>query len=565
MRKPAFKDVILSCFLPGARSLLHSKAPGRFVDVCVTVGDLNIFRRPSSPYLPFLDPDTSCIDLSNEIGSHIYPLHALQFTTEFDDPPPLELLYKLQSLTIAHSKFVLLLQSLAHSSRRPVEPELEYNSPRRSNLQIPPPGIKRLYFPEPLYYSASPAIHRTPSFNRYKRSQCVQVVTGESRPPAKKRSFLVRSKQPLPPPSLDFLIRQSYFSPWRRTLQSSSSITMSELTLPRRRRFHNTSSMSDSSLSTSAPLSMIQESRGSPSALRILTPLQSPHNIHLATSRSHAPILRVFEPCSELNDTSIAACENQLSDAGLWDHLSVGDVVCNLGYVPPSPLQEYDPMEDFGALTSASLRSRHSSLGNRSATDDTAWLVYDGFGLVQYSPATEPPPLKDALALVTPYYYSHILPGSAHPFFTLDLYSRLARFRGFVNDPRGNVFPPPIPPKFELITVLTRVRSPHSAGGYAMVKSYKWVATIKGIKTAISGDAEVGIGWLTDQWVLEVDGTLEGRRMLDSLLTPLAPHIAGDWARGDLVWEVDRQRSNFHKTWFRCVHFRLTPSHVGGY
>ena len=259
----------------------------------------------------------------------------------------------------------------------------------------------------------------------------------------------------------------------------------------------------------------------------------------------------MFVPCSELDDASIAACENQLVDADLWDHLSVGDIVCNLGYIPPSPPPELEgPIE--GA--SASVGSWPSSLGSGGATDDAVWLVYDGFGLVQYSPTMEPPPLKDALTLVTPYYYSHILPSSAHPIFTLDLHSRLSTFRWSMNTTRRNGLPPHVPPKFELIAMLTNVRSPQSPGGYAMVKRYKWIATVKGVRAAVSGDVEVGSGWLTDEWVLEVDGTLEGRRLLDSLLTVVV-HVATDWARGDLVWEVDRQRSNFHKTWFRFVHF----------
>ena len=55
MQKPALKDTILSYFLPGFRSLLRSKAPELFVDVRVTVSDLNIFREQS--FLPlFLLP-----------------------------------------------------------------------------------------------------------------------------------------------------------------------------------------------------------------------------------------------------------------------------------------------------------------------------------------------------------------------------------------------------------------------------------------------------------------------------------------------------------------------------
>lgn len=49
MQEPALKDTILSHFLPGFRSLLRSKTPELFVDVHVTVSDLNVFREPSFP------------------------------------------------------------------------------------------------------------------------------------------------------------------------------------------------------------------------------------------------------------------------------------------------------------------------------------------------------------------------------------------------------------------------------------------------------------------------------------------------------------------------------------
>lgn len=56
MQKPALKDTILSYFLPGFRSLLRFKAPELFVDVRVTVSDLNVFRKQI--FLPsLLGPD----------------------------------------------------------------------------------------------------------------------------------------------------------------------------------------------------------------------------------------------------------------------------------------------------------------------------------------------------------------------------------------------------------------------------------------------------------------------------------------------------------------------------
>jgi hypothetical protein len=58
IQQPALKDAILSCSLPRFCSLLRSKAPKLFVDVCVTVGDLNVFSEPISPSFSVLDPDS---------------------------------------------------------------------------------------------------------------------------------------------------------------------------------------------------------------------------------------------------------------------------------------------------------------------------------------------------------------------------------------------------------------------------------------------------------------------------------------------------------------------------
>lgn len=57
MQEPALKDAILSHFLPGFRSLLRTKTPELFVDVRVTVSDLNVFRELSFPYCFSFVPD----------------------------------------------------------------------------------------------------------------------------------------------------------------------------------------------------------------------------------------------------------------------------------------------------------------------------------------------------------------------------------------------------------------------------------------------------------------------------------------------------------------------------
>jgi hypothetical protein len=52
MEKPALKTAILSYFLPGFRSLLRFKSLELFVDVRITISDLNIFREPGLSIYP---------------------------------------------------------------------------------------------------------------------------------------------------------------------------------------------------------------------------------------------------------------------------------------------------------------------------------------------------------------------------------------------------------------------------------------------------------------------------------------------------------------------------------
>jgi hypothetical protein len=217
----------------------------------------------------------------------------------------------------------------------------------------------------------------------------------------------------------------------------------------------------------------------------------SPHELRMATFRSRAPIVRVFVPCPELSEDSIPECEEQLMHSGLWQHLSIGDVICNLGYVPPVQAEDSD--------------------GNARRT----WLIYNGEGLVPFSPP-EPVPLEDPLSLPSPFYYMHLLPPFVNPTYVLDM--------------------PPCDNAAELTLshVTVNVPSPHSPSGHALVKKYMWTARVQRREDVL------GEGW-QGEWILEGEGTKEGRQMLLRCLK-------GEGGAGRL-WEVDREKSGDGFLW----------------
>jgi len=63
----------------------------------------------------------------------------------------------------------------------------------------------------------------------------------------------------------------------------------------------------------------------------------SPHSIVMATSRARAVVLRLFVPCSTLDEDTVKECVAQLQEDGLWKYVRPGDVLCNLGHVPETP------------------------------------------------------------------------------------------------------------------------------------------------------------------------------------------------------------------------------------
>ncbi len=314
------------------------------------------------------------------------------------------------------------------------------------------------------------------------------------------------------------------------------------------------------------------------------------HDLLLATSRNRAPILRVYIPTHHLSPPSIEACERQLQESGLWEHLSTGDVVCNFGFIPGEGAEERDGDKDEdregrgggGVVRRASLvyplpisynntaaapsspnpNNNNNNSNNSNEFERKKWLIFDGHTLVPYTPP-DLLPLSEPLHLPTPFYYHHIMPAFSNPQFIISRLPPVLR-SGKSSSPSSptspthqqHAFPsfdPPfspaiIPlastptPTLTLLPTTSQMPSPHSPSGLALVHRYAWTARV--VRTRLPDEGEVGEGWF-GEWIIECEGTKEGRRMLmDALKGKMM---------GKRVCEVVRERSGGGRLWFRCV------------
>ncbi|KIM40513.1 hypothetical protein M413DRAFT_11417 [Hebeloma cylindrosporum] len=556
-RESALRDVVLSRYVPGYRYCLRGRDMNHYQDVQVSIHDLDLLL------------------ISQRVPLHRYPMHALRTLTSlyptFEDD---ELTSKLVALTQAHSRFVLLLQSLVHSSSlpMPLEPEEMKIKSRFSPVHT----LRELTFPAPLAYEQPPSppsgtLPDTRPRHKHTRSLptngnsvdkpaagslgradginsaflSVKDAAGGNGPQLAKNPSTMRKRRlsifgkPMtsPPPPQEPQTLKIYSKSWRRasvhrrydstTDEHGASMSLKQPT----RRFATENASSDSSISE-FPLGTGRRDSNPTGVLGG----GSPHDLALATSRIRAPVLRVFVPCSKLEDgdENLVLCERQLEDAGLWGHLSTGDIVCNLGYVPPSP---EDGSSDGGDEASHS-RSRHASRSSGSGSQSSAggaggaagsnaqrkWLLFNGEFLVPYSPP-DLLPLDQPLKLPSPFYYAHIMPPTANLNYIID---RLP-----VCDDV---------PQLTLVHSTSKVPSPHSPKGHALVKRFAWTARVVRVRTGDEGD--VGEGWF-GEWVLEYEGTREGKQtLLDAL---------GGRALGRREWELVREKSGGGKLWLRLL------------
>lgn len=478
-------------------------------------------------------------------------MHALQWlsalypTTEQED-----MSQKLISLAQAHSRFVLLLQSLVHSAATPTSQEpAEFRSLKVGNST----GLRELTFPTPLsltnnesekqdarlnndfmppssfkghrrHLSAGPRLGhsensssssgggydaanyfgRTPPSPQSPDRPSASPMTSKRSPSKgmhRRVSIFGKSKiLPPPPPPSEPRSLKFYTMGWRRHVSSASDDEFS----PPRRRFASMNVSTDSSLNSQPTNSNQRDSIGS------MIRSSSPHDLQLAMSRTRAPILRVFVPCTDMGEESIIACEEQLIDTGLWDHLSTGDVVCNLGYVPPSADDSGSDNDD---------PERDSSAGRK-------WLLFNGHALVPFAPP-EPPPVDDPLTLPSPFYYSHIL-----PLHTNQVYNIMLPPSDFAEVPQ-----------LTLVYSSTKVKGP---SGYYSVKKYMWVAKVTRLartNLATFGEGEaIGEGW-KGEWVLEGEGTSEGKQVLIDCIRGCETEKR--------KWEFIREKSGGGRIWIK--------------
>lgn len=515
----------------------------------------------------------TCPELSQNVPLHNYPWHALSFTGQIPYTPNAEYLtLKLISLSQAHSRFVLLLQSLIHSASDPPSPE----EPDDLGGELPRPqseqrsaGVRELVFPAPLSFleagqhenqnhvSLENKAHHNrastlPSGSRSDRSVQTHVsadfqglIQNGNEKKRRRTTLLLRSNTRAPPPPSAPAALKYSSSTWRRTMSMTrkpdfkSSVSDDEgelgfgLPIPHR-RFAAVNHSSDSSLTSPSPPSSRCNVEYSTSPHQSLSPkpISSPHDLSMAMSRYRAPILRVFVPCIELDEVAVSRCEEQLMDAGLWEHLSSGDIICNFGFVPP---QASDDETQSSRSSSDSERSSHRR----------SWLMFNGYCLVHFIPPA-PPPIENSITLPSPWYFSHILPPTTNPTYILSL-PPLRTLPSSPHNPRRNHPFSESQVQMTLSHLPARVRSPRSPLGYAMVKKYVWLARLPyaGYTATVPGTLLPGEGW-KGEWILEAEGTREGKQ---SLIDALLPGTDGLGKRA--LWEIVKEKSGRGKLWMR--------------
>ncbi|KAI0707316.1 hypothetical protein C8Q76DRAFT_629053 [Earliella scabrosa] len=622
------RDVILCHFLPGYSYALEMYTlDQQKCDVRVDFHQLSLLM------------------ISQQLPLHAYPMHTMRVLNMHaqgvDDINLRKGSVRLSALTLAHSRFVLFLQSLVHgASPSPASDSEELDdilgSPRRMSLRSPQlPGVRELVFPAPLSatsadpscsddalstysatpkrsasrrvlsrsgtirsgFSAAPSTARAPSLSPSRSGSVAETIPRSK--PTGISSLFHKSRVPPPPPSADPLALKLYSGSWRRTLlpphkrqsvafaaataeedgwlsaQEGGEPKTTMMTMTPHRRIGSVSFSSESELSTPSSISRTntdsdgsspprERGYGHRRAATVGTDSgssagTSPHDLSLATSRTRAPVLRVFVPCADLDEAAVTACEEQLIRAGLWEQLSDGDIVCNFGYVPPVAPHPSSSAEDGFENESAGAGERQK------------WLMFNGYCLVPYIPPSAPP-LENPLTLPTPFYFAHILPAFVNPTFVLALPQHTSPSPqmsrpgtadshrgqwGQQGQPRLTIFEEPRH-ELKLVNVATRVPSVQSPSGFALVRKYMWLARIAYVGPGSGTEAgmALGRGW-QGEWVLEAEGTKEGRQ---ALVEALSNGTVGPGLTKRALWEVVREKSGGGRLWLK-----LQVANVDGY
>ena len=289
----------------------------------------------------------------------------------------------------------------------------------------------------------------------------------------------------------------------------------------------------------------------------------NPHSLSSGSHPLFAPVYRVYVPdaspapsAQDRNkdgDRVERECEAQLRSSGVWQRsLRVGDAVVNVGYVG----------ED----------------------DGMGWFIFDGRHLAKFD-STSPPPMVRTRSVVPqvqslsgnpnlvtvdaieagipcPTYYSHILPRGTNPIHALRIPTHLLALPPVTtptaHSPFASADPEATPtqdypgqPRHQALTfALVHLRTPVALlSGQGHVQRYIWTARCNFRSERCA--SELGAMW-AGEWVLESEGTPEGRALLDRVLG------MGAGGRGDVgmvwKWEVVLERCEGDVLWLRYVY-----------
>jgi len=191
------------------------------------------------------------------------------------------------------------------------------------------------------------------------------------------------------------------------------------------------------------------------------------HSLNRVWWQARAPILRVYVPCSVLDEATLQACMVQLTAAELHKHLTPGDLVINFGYVPEQA---------------------------EGAEEDVGWMIYDGERLM---PLTHRIPVYNpTFTLPSPFHYSHVLPPTTNPRFVLTIPRRRTQAPVFTHGRMSSTVP-----------------SVMSPTGRVRVKLTAWMARMEGVRWG-------------NEWILEAEGTKEGKAFLEAAIA--SADVGGD-------------------------------------
>jgi hypothetical protein len=246
------------------------------------------------------------------------------------------------------------------------------------------------------------------------------------------------------------------------------------------------------------------------------------HALSQAFRLTRAPIFRVFVPCPQLNPVVMRACMSQLHAASLVPHLRAGDLVCNLGYVPEVG-DDGEPIAGEG--------------------DCRGWMVFSGHDLLPLTTKVPIPVRDPTFILNSPHYFSHVLSDGENPRYELVI----------------PLTPDSVPATYALVRTSREISVPPQTNtSNANAKGKKGQEpqpeptgpkpTIKHKVSTFVWLARIECSRWGDEWILEAEGTKEGRMYLEGVIQE-----AKEGSGIERVWELVREKTGRGKVYVRKV------------